>query len=561
MVTSYQLNDGLQSFEFNAGAYFRSSRTGEFFFGGINGFNAFYPEQVLANPRVPPVVFTTFKIFDQPVVGDTAITYRKKIKLRYNQNFFSFEFAALDFSNPDKNQYAYKLDGFDQDWIYCGTRRYVSYTNLPPRKYTLRVKASNNDHVWNEQGISLDIEIIPPFWQRLWFRVLLLILIPGAFFSIHQWRVHDLEMQRRHLENEVEKRTFELRQKSDELERKEKLYRNLVETSPDAILLLDLDGNILMGNRRAVQLAGFDLNDPNFGQNAMNYVHPSEHNRAKTMFKQLMYKKHIRNYELQLVRSDQTSFPADISASVIMDGVSKPRAFIVVFRDVTDRKLVEERINTSLKEKDVLLKEIHHRVKNNLQLVSSLLNLQSAGIKDPVTLSKFKDSQNRVRSMALIHEKLYQTEDLSNIDFDSYIRNLVNSLFRSYGINSSRLELNIEVEQVRLGVDIAIPCGLIINELVSNALKHAFPPEHLLAVDGDGMLTEKPSLTIYFRTFPPDLIDIVISDNGVGMPADFDITKSKSLGLQLVNTLIEQLNGTIDFQTNHGTTITIQFTR
>jgi len=190
-----------------------------------------------------------------------------------------------------------------------------------------------------------------------------------------------------------------------------------------------------------------------------------------------------------------------------------------------ERKRMEEWIKASLKEKEVLLKEIHHRVKNNLQIISSLLNLQSEYIKDEQDLEIFKVSQNRIESMALIHEKLYQSEDLAQIDFSEYIRDLVASLFCSYELNLDAIELKINVEQIFLNIETAIPCGLIINELVLNSLKHAFP----IGNSGE----------IYINLYENDEneIALTISDNGIGFSQDFDFRNTSSLGLQLVNAL------------------------
>ena len=161
---NYDVNDGLQSNEFNVGAYCKS-KSGEMFFGGINGFNRFHPDSVKDNPHIPPIILTAFKKFNKIVKFDKAIFEIDEIELSYKDNFFSFEFAALDYTNPEKNQYAYKLEGFNEDWIFCGNTRNATYTNLDPGAYIFRVKGSNNDGIWNEAGVSVKIIITPPFWK------------------------------------------------------------------------------------------------------------------------------------------------------------------------------------------------------------------------------------------------------------------------------------------------------------------------------------------------------------------------------------------------------------
>lgn len=148
------------------------NKKGEMLFGGTNGFVRFYPDSVKDNPHVPPIVITAFKVFDKPVPLDTAISEKKVLELSYRDDVFSFEFVALNYTSPEKNQYAYKLEGFDKDWIYCGTRRYASYTNLDGGTYVFKVKGSNNDGVWNEAGTSIFVIITPPFWKTWWFRTI-----------------------------------------------------------------------------------------------------------------------------------------------------------------------------------------------------------------------------------------------------------------------------------------------------------------------------------------------------------------------------------------------------
>jgi Amt family ammonium transporter len=202
----------------------------------------------------------------------------------------------------------------------------------------------------------------------------------------------------------------------------------------------------------------------------------------------------------------------------------------------------------SLKEKEVLLREIHHRVKNNMQVISSLLRLQSRNVKDEQQIEMLKESQNRIKAMALIHEKLYRSKDLANIDFNDYIKNLVNDLFISYKVSTGKITMKMNIEAVSFGIDTAIPCGLIVNELVSNSLKYAFPG----GKDGE--------IKISLRTLEEGDIELIVSDNGVSIPKDLDFRNTESLGLRLITNLTEkQLQGKVELNRNKGTEFQIKF--
>ena len=216
-------------------------------------------------------------------------------------------------------------------------------------------------------------------------------------------------------------------------------------------------------------------------------------------------------------------------------------------KEIIEKKNAEEKINASLREKMILLREIHHRVKNNLQVISSLLNLQSAYIDDKKSLEIFRESQNRIKSMALIHEKLYQSKDLNKIEFSEYIKSLANDLFNSYSINSKRISLKVDVKNISLEIDYAILCGLIINEFISNSFKHAFPGE----MGGEIYVNLYSEGNRYVLTY---------RDNGIGIPENIDFRKTVSLGLQLVNTLTEQLGGEIFLDKSKYTEFKILFT-
>ena len=245
-------------------------------------------------------------------------------------------------------------------------------------------------------------------------------------------------------------------------------------------------------------------------------------------------------------RVGRTHWIAD-SAIQMFDLNGKPYGSIGILQDITTRKLAEQQMVQSLHEKELLLKEIHHRVKNNLQVVSSLLNLQANHIKDPLTREIFKESQVRVKSMALIHEKLYQSKDLARIDVGAYIKTLGDYLYRTYVINADTIKMSVHAEDIQLGLDGAIPCGLIINELISNSLKHAFPGGR------------RGAITINLTKDTGGAILLAFRDDGVGMPPDQSIEKSPTLGLQLVHSLAEQLRATVNVRVEAGTEFTIRF--
>ncbi len=216
-------------------------------------------------------------------------------------------------------------------------------------------------------------------------------------------------------------------------------------------------------------------------------------------------------------------------------------------KEITERKKAEEQINASLQEKLVLLREIHHRVKNNLQVISSLLNLQSGYIEDKKSLEIFRESQTRVRSMALIHEKLYQSKDLNKIEFSEYVKSLTRDLFTSYSIDLERVKLIYDIDGIYFEIDTAILCGLIINELVSNSLKHAFPGG------------KSGHIYIYLKEKVKNNYELILKDDGIGFPEDIDFRNTDSLGLQLVTTLTDQLGGKIELNTNGFTEFMIAF--
>lgn|GEM_PF-6162542 len=370
------------------------------------------------------------------------------------------------------------------------------------------------------------------------------------------------------------------RRKRDEtaIREREELLRELVKSVPIIIFALDLDGNITFIDGKGLHSLGIT---PEGVVGSSIYEVSDRYPALRTNVKRA-----LRGEEFTVVLSDEDVY-FETRCTPLRDDDGEVTSILGVSADITERKLAEEalkraherledrvqkrtrelkqankalqdeiehrtqvvkELENSLHEKEVLLKEIHHRVKNNLQVISSLLFLQSRKHEDSVVSTIITESQNRVRTMALIHEKLYQSQDLSNIDFGNYLRELVHYLKNTYHV-SAPIEVAFDVHPMSLGLNKAIPAGLIVNELVSNAFQHAFP---------EGRAGH---IRIRFSPLEEDLASLKVEDDGIGFPEQFDIRRVTSLGLQLVQNLAEQLNGTLELTHGSHTAIAIRFHR
>lgn len=330
-----------------------------------------------------------------------------------------------------------------------------------------------------------------------------------------------------------------------ELELQAVITRNMAE----GICLVRADnGVIVYANPKFESMFGYNPGELN-GKHVsiVNYADESmsaeEVNQA---IRREVLKHGEATYEVHNVKKDGTPFWCRATTS-IFDHPEYGTVLVAVHQDITEHKQAEDLIKASLKEKEVLLKEIHHRVKNNLQIVTSLLQMQSRRTKEPKALEVLLDSKNRIASIALVHEKLYRSEDLANIDFGQYIPDLTTHLFDTYNVSSNTVNININVEHNPLPIDRAIPCGLIVNELVSNSLKYAFPANR------------KGKIKIEFYADSDDTLTLIVQDNGIGIPKEFDIETTHSLGLTLVQELVEQLEGTLELTRKQGTEFKITF--
>ena len=423
---SYDKRHGLKTREFTGGTQPAGWKgmDGRLLFPTIQGVASAAPEELTSYSAQTPVVI------EQVIVDRERIHESTKragnLTLEPGTERLEFTYAALTYVSPNKVHYKYRLEGYEDEWSDLVSYTHAAYTHLDPGIYTFRVIVQNSEGIWNDEGASFTFELRPHYYQSPYFWVIVAFLVGLLGITGYRWRISQLTVQHKKLEEAVAQRTYDLTQAKEHIE------------------------------------------------------------------------------------------------------------------------FQTEELRSSLKEKEVLLREVHHRVKNNLQVITSLLNLQSFRVKAPETKALFQECRDRVNSMALIHERLYQSDDLSEIDLEKYLENISIELARSYNADRRKIRLNVNVESVRLGLDQAIPSGLIVNELVSNALKHAFSEQDNGRID------------ISFAKNDAGYT-LSVADNGKGLPESFDMAQSSSLGMKLVHALTQKLKGTLTIDDTKPTCFRIAF--
>jgi PAS domain S-box-containing protein len=351
-------------------------------------------------------------------------------------------------------------------------------------------------------------------------------------------------------DEELKQQLAELQASRDALLASEQRYRNIFENTGTAMAIIESDLTISLANQEFEKLSGFDRSQIEGRKKWTEFVWKPDLERMQEYHRLLQDGKQGAppQYEFRFI--DRIGKIKDIYlTSDMVPGTEKS---VVSLLDITKRKSVELQIRAALREKEVLLREIYHRVKNNLQVVSSLLSLQSGYVHDPRDREIFLESQNRIRSMSLVHENLYKSSNLARIDFGHYARNLVSDLIRSYGIISDQIVLVLDINDIELGVDVAIPCGLMINEMVSNSLKHAFkePPPG----------GKKWEITVRLKLEEDILYRLEVADNGAGFAdKSAPLSDPATLGLQLITILAEQLGGKVAVHQKKGTRYVVEF--
>lgn len=407
-----------------------------------------------------------------------------------------------------------------------GQAQIAAFAALPDRGWILGVHRSK-DALAHEIGTSF-LFLTGAFW------VVCGVLMPLSLFMVYR----SIAADRRHI-----------LQTEGALRQSEERLRNVLENADDGFFQSTLEGKFLEANPAMARLLGYsspeELIQSVHDLARQHYVDPAQRDQ---LWRLLEEKGQILGFDCQFRRRDGQIVWVSVNARLVRDDDGRVLYLEGFSRDVTAEREATDRIKEALVEKEVLLREIHHRVKNNMQVISSMLNLQRSQIKNPEDLALLQESQDRVRAMSLIHESLYQSNNLADIDLKSYISSLANGLLVAYDKRGTGYDLQIAADGVRLGVDQAIPCGLVLNELLSNSLKHAYPRE------SQGRLGIK-----VFQE--GGMVHLEIQDNGIGLPPDFKVDPNGAgLGLSLVQGLVEnQLQGDFQLHGNGGVKVLITF--
>jgi two-component sensor histidine kinase/PAS domain-containing protein len=350
---------------------------------------------------------------------------------------------------------------------------------------------------------------------------------------ISELRIHQFELE---IQNQ------ELIESQAKLEHSRHKYFELYNFAPVGYFTLNNKGLIIDANLVGASLLKIEIKDL-YKTAFIRFIHPDSQNRFYHLHKNSMQLGNKQVDEIKMIKNDGNTFYAHIEAVNSYSELNNGPNIAII--DISDRKGVEKELKKSLEDKEVLIREIHHRVKNNLQIIASLLHLQESTLTDKNLITILKESEVRVKSMATIHEKLYQSRTFQEVNFKEYLEQLIIDILYTYKVPKDTIQVIMNIEDINLNIETSIPLGLIINELVTNCVKYAFPK-----MDG--------TITIELKTMN-DEIELNINDNGIGLPLDIDLENSETLGLQLVNNLTSQIDGHVDIDRSHGTNFKITF--
>lgn len=568
---NYSVVDGLQSYEFCGGAYYKSRR-GELFFGGINGFNAFFPDAIKDNPYIPPVVITDFKIFNQPVftgrkykgrlILEKSIEATEAITLSHRHNTFSFEYAALNYNHSEKNEYAYMMEGIEKSWNYVGPRRFVTYANLAPGNYTFRVKASNNHGVWNEEGVSLRIRVLSPFWVTWWFRLSLFIFVVFLALFTYKVRVDSISRRKKELEDIVARRTTELRESGEK-------YRTVVERAHSGIAIIQ-DDVIVFKNAPFDKLLGYDDQDIT-DQPLIQFVAPKKQADMNTLLALSRKEEKLAGTVETILRNKEGG---SINVEVNYRSIQYRRqpALLMFFHDIRMQKLLEEeRLKTArLESTRILARGIAHDFNNLLATILGNIELALGDVISGDGTHKVLSGaiQSTLKAVDLIRQFIDLAKDDVPIKKTEFIQGIIKDVVHSV-LKGSGVTCRFDLPENLWPVDCnGSQIKQAIKNIVTNS-KQAMPDNGMLEIKA---VNEELAADQVPDKAPGKYVCIYIKDNGTGIPGEdlpriFDpyfstrpevTLKGLGLGLSVVHSIIKKHDGIIQVTSEVGVGTTVR---
>jgi PAS domain S-box-containing protein len=513
---NYDASDGLASDVLLIGAC-HQSESGEMLFGTLDGFNAFYPANVRDNPYIPPIVLTAFRKFDEVVEFDVPLSDVEEITLSYRDNFFAFEFAALDYTDSAKNQYAYQLEGFDEDWIYCGTRRYASYTNLPPGEYTFRVKGSNNDGVWNEAGREVRITITPPFWETWWFRIVVAAILLGAVSAVVGTRMRHVAA----------------------LRASEERFRALFENAPLCILELDITltpPRIIRTNRQSERVYGWSAAE--FAAISLDRIFAPDARPGLERMINMLSAGETLTVESTGLRNDGMAFPIRVSATG--EAGHGLKHVILAIEDITAEKGRRSEGEAIAEERRRIAREIHDGLAQNLAgLRFEVGRWHKLVDEDPAQMHTELDSLQELLSQNIreVRRSIFALRPVA-LDEMGFYPTLQQFIGEFGEQNQLYVDLHVAGPQERLPAFLEPVLFRIIQEALNNVGKHA----------------QASGVWIELNLESPEAVALRVRDDGVGFdPAILDqLFQRGHLGLKQMRERVENLKGAFDLHSQPG---------
>ena len=606
----YDVSDGLQSSEFNSNAYYRAKNSA-MYIGGNSGFNIFHPEDIKPNPVAPQVVINKVEVYNQPLQAD--LSGNTPIRLSYDQNLLSFEFTALDFQAPQKNQYAYKLEGFDEDWIQADNRRYVTYTNLPGGSYVFQVKAANSDGVWNEAGAALPIIITPPFWQTWWFVAAAVITLGALITSAYRWRMNSIREQNFNLEIEIAKRTTELRETNRLLEKEveqrkraeeelarraaselhdsEARFRAMYHNAAVGMAMMSLDRKILSINQTAATMTGYTLEEL-YNTDPTRLSHPDDIPIGREEFIAMVAGK-LPGFQIEkrFLRKNGEIFWGRVTYSVVPDKDGYPEYLVGIIEDATEQRAAKARLAEQEAEyRRTLEQRVEERTYELAEANQRLLDEidQRKRAEEALALKAAEDAvtAERTRLARDLHDAVSQTlfsasivaeilPELWQTDMDEAKRSTAELSQLTRGALAEMRTLLLELRpaaltQARLNDLIRQLCEALVGRArlpikFTSEGEKTLPPEVQVAF----YRIAQESLNNVFKYaratqvnvglfLTPAGAHLEVCDNGIGF--DMSVAKPTSLGMRIMRERAEAIGAELIIQSKPGEGVCLDLT-